>query len=100
MSYRFDLYGFIHDLGGPAACHRRLELMGVKVKPRTINKWLERGNADVVFLVNLMAHEALTNLPLDLNRYIKPVGEAGELKLPRAAASPGSGSPGSDPSPC
>ena len=81
-TYRFDLRTFVDDLGGPTACWRRLASMGIPIKQRTVNKWLERGSMDTVYLVNLMAHEAFENGPVDLNRYIVRVDDPA-FTLPR-----------------
>lgn len=83
--YQFDLKKFVSDLGGPMACWRRLVDMGVPIQPRTVNKWLERGNIDVVYVVNLMAHRALNEGPVDINTYISPA--RGEVIRPRASGS-------------
>lgn len=70
MSYKLDFRGLVKELGGPMACYRRLKQMGVEVKPRTLNKWVTRGDIGVIYLVNLLAHEALVGVPMDLNQFI------------------------------
>lgn len=80
-TYKLNLYDLIHDLGGPMACYRRLKAMQVHVKPRTLNKWIERDDIAAVYLVNLLAHEALTGHPVDLNKYI--IRERDEPRLVR-----------------
>lgn len=87
--YQFDLRKFVDDLGGPTACWRRLQDMGVELKPRTINKQLERGDMALVYIVNLMAHRALEEGPVDLNRYILPSPGSAPIR-PRLSAAPGS----------
>lgn len=90
--YRFDLKAFVSDMGGPIACWRALTDMGIPLQPRTVNKWLERGNCDVLYVVNLLAHRALNEGPVDLNRYIVPAREG--LVRPRASqAEPVSAAP-------
>lgn len=83
--YQFDLKSFVSDLGGPTACWRALTDMGIAIQPRTVNKWLERGNIDVLYVVNLLAHRALHEGPVDINRYITPA--RGDLIRPRASGS-------------
>lgn len=79
--YHFDLRAFVDDLGGPTAVYWMLIDMGIPVKPRTVNKWLERNDIALVYVVNLMAHQSLHEGPMDLNRYILPAQEA--LVTPR-----------------
>lgn len=95
-TYRFDLYNFVHDLGGPMACYRRLRAMQVPVQPRTLNKWLYRDNIDITYLANLLAHEALNGTPVDINKYILPVEDPDGLRVvrsPTRAPSPPAAAP-------
>lgn len=83
--YQFDFRGFVKAFGGPTAVWRALNDVGIPVKRRTVNKWIEREDIAVIYLVNLMAHRALDDGPIDLNRFIRPAQEA--LALPRAPGS-------------
>lgn len=90
--YQFDLKAFVRDMGGPTACWRALAEMGLDLQPRTVNKWLERGNIDVIYVVNLMAHRALNEGPVDINRYITPA-RTGLVRPRTAAPAPASPAP-------
>lgn len=92
-TYRLDFKGLIVDLGGPMACYRRLRAMGIKIQPRTVNKWLARDDIGLIYLINLLAHEALTGTPVNLNHYIVREDDPNGPRLPRAGASRLSGRP-------
>jgi hypothetical protein len=93
--YRFNLRQFVADLGGPVACWRRLKEMGIEVRPATVNKWVERDDMALVYLINLMAHEALAEGPMDLNPYILPMKGCPPIR-PRASCAP---APATEPAP-
>lgn len=78
--YTLDLRRLLRDLGGPAEVHRRLVQMGFDVKKRTVAKWNERGDIAIPYLVNLLAHRAFLDGPLDINAYIIPTEN---LRVPR-----------------
>ena len=81
--YELDLKGLVKALGGPMACWRRLQAVGVDVQPATINKWLERDDIAAVYLVNLLAHRALNEGPMDLNAFITPARDPSGPRLVR-----------------
>lgn len=82
--YEFDFRRFVDDFGGPKAVWRALRDVGVQVERDTVKKWLTRNDIATVYLVNLMAHRALHDGPIDLNSYIVPVRDPGGPSRPRA----------------
>lgn len=82
--YKLNLRDLIKDLGGPMKCWKALQDVGIDVQYETLKKWQLRDDIAVVYLVNLMAHRALHDGPLDLNNYIVPVRDPRGPKLVRS----------------
>lgn len=92
--YEFDFRRFVDDMGGPMAVWRALRGVGMHVEKSTVSKWRERNDIATVYLVNLMAHRALHDGPVDLNAYIVPAKDAGGPSRPRASQLVASGASG------